>query len=643
MTVRSYVVAGLIATAVVAAHGGALHGGFHYDDRPAITDNLAVRSWQPLAYLTDPASQGAEPGSPGFRPVTVMTFAVNYALGRLDPFGYLLGNLLLHGLVAWMVFVVGCVLLRDKRWAAFAALAYAVHPLNAESVNYVVARSSLLSALGGVTTVWAVLRRRAGGGAGWTAFGVTAFGLALLSKESGVAALVPVAAIAMMDPTVESTRDRGAWRGRLTAAWRVSWPYVATLVVYLTGWWLLVGSHTEQRGRFAVYPAWTFLEMTARSLALWVWPWPLGIEHRLVFVSGFDGWAAAAVAGSLGGVALLGWRYRLRRPLVSWCILWALAGLLPLAPLPWATVKGLLQENRTAFSAIALAWLTAVAARELLTAVGRAAPRLVRPAAVVGASVLFVAAVAVDRGRAYVWNDDVRLWEEAVRLAPESRSAHINLGGAHLNRREFDRAETAYRRALALTPDEATPYYALGVLAFRRGRDDEAQALLLKTVDLAPEYAASYGLLGAIALRQQRDQAAAAFFLRTVELDPRHAIARANLGLLAQRARDDAVAERWYREAIALDPDQSLARNNLGTLYLNRRQWREALEQFSAVLAASPEDHDAALNHAVALDAIGRRAEARTELASLLTRLPPDERFDHHRRIAAVMVNRMPP
>jgi Flp pilus assembly protein TadD len=426
-------------------------------------------------------------------------------------------------------------------------------------------------------------------------------------------------------------------------AWRVTWPYVATLVVYLAVWWMLVGSHTEQRGRFAAYPAWTFLEMTVRSLAFWAWPWPLGIEHRLVFVSGFDGWAAAAVAGSLGGVVLLAWRCRLRRPLVSWCLVWALAGLVPLAPLPWATVKGLLQENRAAFSAIALAWLTAVAARDLLAALGRVAPRLVRPAAVVGALVFFAGAGVADRARAYVWNDDVRLWEEAVRLAPESRTAHINLGAAYMKVSEFDRAEGIYRRALALTPDEAAPYYALGVLAFRRGRDEEAWALLRKTVMLAPEYAASYGLLGAIALRQQRDQEAAAFFRRTVELDPRHATARANLGLLAQRARDDAGAERWYREAIALDPDQSLARNNLGTLYLSRRQWREALEQFTAVLAVSAEDHDAALNRAVALDALGRRAEARNELASLLTRLPPDERFDHHRRIAAVMVNRMPP
>jgi hypothetical protein len=200
----------LIAT-VAAAHAGALDGGFHYDDRVTITENLAIRTWQPLFYVTSPLAVSSEPGSAGYRPLTVASFAANYALGRLDPFGYLLGNLLLHLALSWMVFLVGRALLEDDRWAAVAAVIYALHPVNAEAVNYAAARSSLLAALGMLVAWWAFARRQAGGGFGWTVAGATAFLVALLSKESA-AALLPVLATRTSSSSWATSQSGGPWR-----------------------------------------------------------------------------------------------------------------------------------------------------------------------------------------------------------------------------------------------------------------------------------------------------------------------------------------------------------------------------------------------------------------------------------------------
>ncbi|HET8761317.1 MAG TPA: hypothetical protein VFN94_09620, partial [Nitrospiria bacterium] len=438
----------LIAGAIVAAHGGAVRGAFHYDDMPTVSDNLAIRTFQPLVYLTSPSAATAEPGSAGFRPVTVLTFAGNYALGRLVPAGYLAVNLVLHALIAWMVFVTGRTLLRDDAWALFAALVYAVHPLNAESVNYVVARSSLLAALGSLVTVWAFFRRRAGGGWWWTGVSVAAFVMALLSKESGVAVLIPLAAAVVMDPVAGAPRHRRKASEIVREAWQALWPYGIAASLYLVAWWLVAGAHAEQHGRAAAYPVWAFAEIVGRSMLLWVWPWPLGLDHPVAFASGFSAWTAGWLAAWLAvliGAALV---YRTRRPIVSWCLLWALAGLVPLAPLPWITVKGLMQENRMVFSAIALAWLTAVVARETLSAYHRAASarrwavcdRLVRGGAMASAVVVLIAAAAMDRARSAVWADDARLWREMVARSPESRTGYTNLGAAYMARNEYDRA-----------------------------------------------------------------------------------------------------------------------------------------------------------------------------------------------------------
>src|SRR3990172_4998171 len=184
---------GVLLVVTVVAHSGALNGGFHYDDSHAIVENPAIRSWQPLYYLTSSKafSSGGEGGH--YRPVTVATFALNYAVGRLDPVGYLVVNLGLHVAVSWMVFVTGRRLLGGSAWAGLAAVVYALHPVNAEAVNYVVARSSLLAALGALVAFWAVMRWRERDRLGWLVVALGAFAAALLSKESALALIPPLA------------------------------------------------------------------------------------------------------------------------------------------------------------------------------------------------------------------------------------------------------------------------------------------------------------------------------------------------------------------------------------------------------------------------------------------------------------------
>jgi tetratricopeptide (TPR) repeat protein len=423
------------------------------------------------------------------------------------------------------------------------------------------------------------------------------------------------------------------------------------LAVYLAVWGTLAGAATAPQAYVAAYPAWAFAEMAGRSLLLWLWPWPLGLDHPVVFVARFDVVTAAWLAALGAALAGLIIAYRRSRPTVSWCLVWALAGLAPLAPLPWITVNGLLQENRMAFSAIALAWLTALAAREAVAwahraLAGRGIPigeRLGRGIIVAATASGVLLAVAVDRARSGVWADNVRLWEEAAALSPDSVVAHTNLGSAYMKRGDDERAAAEFERAVAIDPTSAFPYFNLGMLVYRHERFDIAEPLFQKAASLSPAFASPYRMLGLIALKQRRDEDSAVFLQHAVTLDPRDAIAAAHLGLLAQRAGDEAAAEEWYRMAIALDPSQVVARNNLGTLYLQRRQWGEALEQLSVSVAVAPENYDAALNRAVALDALGRRAEAREALETLLPRLPSDQRFDPHRRSAALILNRTSP
>ncbi len=590
---RGLVTAMALAAAVWAAHGAAVGGTFHYDDLSVVVSNPAVRSWQPARMFMSPDAVNSERGAAIYRPLMALSLAVNYRISGLDPFGYLATNVVLHWLIAAGIVLIGRELFGDLRWAALAGLVFAVHPLNAEAVNYVTARSSLLSTLFALAAAWAFIRYvEQKGAAGTLVAGLAAFGGAMLSKESAVVLVVPLLAYVWLRP--RAPHHPTVWSRAVPPLAA----YGASAVGYVILWRFVTAGGMSAPGPPSDRPAWTLIEVVARSLALWVWPRPLGLDHPLTFLTRFDGWLAAVlVAGAIGLVAVFV-VFAKRVPVAAWGLLWALAGLAPLAPLPWLTTVALFQEHRTGFSAAGLAWMTAALVRVAWEATGRwRSERIIRMGLACVGAVLGVVAVGVDRSRSAVWQDDRRLWAEVVERAPDNLGARINLGAAFMEHGEYDRADAEYRALLARAPTYPRAYYNLGLLALRRGRLDDAVSS----------------------------------FQRTVALAPRNSSAHTHLGILALQAGDERAAEAAFQAALRIEPTQREALNNLAAMYLERREWSKALDLVDAALLRDPAYLEASYNKGVALAGLGRGAEAEAVLRDVRSRLPPDAEFDRYR------------
>lgn len=547
-----YAVAAAIVAVVALAHGGAMKGAFHYDDFHAIVDNPAVQTWNPIAHFTSskPGSGWVEGAS--YRPLTAASFALSVQAGGMTAGHFLVVNLVLHAAIAWLVYLIGRRLLRDHRWAAFAALIFAAHPVNAEAVNYVVARSSLLSVVLALTAFWALLKRNEGmrGGLG---LAVVAYSLALLSKESAVALLPPVLCmgwLALRDK--EFTRDA-----------RVDVALVSITAVFVVVWRVLSSVATQAPGDpGAAYPLWAFLEIVTRALGLWIWPWPLGLDHPIVFAREFDaGLAAICVVVVVGLAGTIVWS-RARQPFLAWSAVWIVSGFLPLLPLPWLTSQGLFQENRLGFAAVGLAWLTAWLARALLN---RASERIRRPRIVQGIGIGVVGlalfgAVVIDRGRSWVWADDTRLWEEVVRHRPNDALAFTQLGSVYYVRGALDQAEQTFQHALALDPDAALASLSLGLIAMQQGRWDQATAVFTNALHRGrgdPQDVQKIRLaVAAIYLKQDDLLRAYAYYQDATRADATDFRAWYNLGVVAERRRLTDTARDAYRRALALSPNE---------------------------------------------------------------------------------------
>ena len=239
------------------------------------------------------------------------------------------------------------------------------------------------------------------------------------------------------------------------------------------------------------------------------------------------------------------------------------------------------------------------------------------------------------------------LYREAVRLAPQSAKAHLNLGIALQALGDEPGAVAGYEKALALDP--ANPYarYNLGKLRFERGAHAEAERLLRQALRARPDFPQARVVL-ACALDAQGKPEAAATELEAAQ--PRDfGTLFIYAGILRKLGRLDAAAQT-LRQALASDPrnldaqatlfhvleekgDPAGAAVALEALLRERPDWAEALFNYGRVLSKlmRPAEAEAALQRAIAIDP-GLLRAYRMLGGVLLGQCRIDEALDLYRR-----------
>ena len=133
--------AGLLAACVaVLVYLNTLDCGMVYDDEPAISTNKDIRPTTPWSNLLWNDFWGTSMENrnshKSYRPLCVATFRLNYLLHELQPMGYHLVNVLLHGAVCYLYVQLCGVVFSGAVWPALmAGLLFAVHPIHTEAVS----------------------------------------------------------------------------------------------------------------------------------------------------------------------------------------------------------------------------------------------------------------------------------------------------------------------------------------------------------------------------------------------------------------------------------------------------------------------------------------------------------------------------
>jgi protein O-mannosyl-transferase len=440
----------IVFLAALALYLPTIRFAFVQDDRAIIALNPAVRSL-PAAVRAFDQPYWPKPSRAGlYRPVTILSYAVDWTLSGGSAGWLHFMNALWNALVAVLVTLVLARWLPP--WGAVAAgLAFAVHPLHVEGVASLVSRAELLVAAAMLCAVLAARRR-------WWVAAVLCALLAMFSKEHGVVTGVLI----LVDDWLYAGDGP-----------RYPKPFYITLAVVTVGYlavWSIVGreatadvapvfyvlnGHGSERLAMA-------LPTVLRAAGLLAWPAHLSADYNPQVIAPRAGFSLAAVGGALVvvGLPLLAWRLRRGAPAVSFGAAAAMLTYLPTSNLIFPA--GVLLAERNLYTPVLV----------VAAAVGSGAvwlwTRWSARGAVAVASLVIAGLGARSLARLPVWRDNKDFLLTILREHPESYRAHQWAASVLAGIRDTAGARREYAVADSLFPEDphleaARAYYLVGL------------------------------------------------------------------------------------------------------------------------------------------------------------------------------------
>jgi tetratricopeptide (TPR) repeat protein len=615
----------IIGTALIVYVPG-IHGGFILDDDLYLTQNKLIADADGLYsfWFTTLATD--------YYPVSNSTLWLEWRLWGLNPTGYHVTNAILHALASFLVYLV----LTQLRvpGALLAAVIFAVHPVNIESVEWIAQRKGLLAMVFFLLSVLWYLRSQIESPTLNLQYGLSllAFVLAMLSKSS--VATLPLVLLLLV-----------WWRRDLIRRdWILIAPFfLLTIVMVRINVWFQEQSMGDfirsagfvERLLSAATVVWFYLYKAVCPIGLmFIYPqWKVRVNDPI--------WWAPLVAFIV--VSLILWRARNgwgRSLFVAWSYF-----VVMLVPVMGFTDFGFMKYSLVAdhYQYIAIVSVIAVFSGWWSLWLQRGAPggrRIAMATGIVGVGVL----IGLSWQQVEIYRDAPTLYlatternpacwiahynlgcilseqkelpqavarfEEALKYKSDYPEAHDNLGVALALEHRYPEAIGHYREAVRIKPDLARPHLNLGISLAYTGSLDDAVAQFREAIRIDPQLAeAHFNLGGALALQKKIPEAIASYEeavkLKSDWREPRLRLSK----LLADAGKLD-LAAAHLSDLLRLRADDMNAHEQLGAILVAQGKFNNAIPHFLRVIQIQPAYTEGYLNLAKVYATTGRTSDA---------------------------------
>jgi len=547
---------------------------FIFDDTGMILRNPRIHHlWPPWEAITVPT-----------RFVADLSFAANAAIGGFNPADFHMTNLLIHVVAGLLLYgLMRRLLLLPRLRPLFGeaaaplaltiALMWLVHPLQTESVTYIVQRIEALMGLFYLLVLYTFVRsadsphpKR------WLTLSWFCCLVGMGTKEVIVTAPL---AVFLCDGILVSD----SWREAIRRHWRYHLALASTLIFFLLLFWLSTIRAQAAGGLFTKANRWDYLltqsQSIVRYLRLSFVPTGLCLDYRWPLVhSPAEVWPELlAVAGLLFVTA---WG-TIRRRLFAFP---AACFFVVLAPTSSLIALDAIFEHRMYLplaSVLALFVLAAYRLLHLAPAGDGTKPRLRSLCAGVFAFAVVLLFVVLTRQRNLDYRSEEAMWRDVLHKRPDNYRTYISLSTALVSENRPQEAIEVCHDLLRRLPDFSRLPFDEIERRFNRDR----------TVPAA-EYAMGRNNLGAALLEMDRIEEAKSNFIESVRVMPAGPWGFSNLGktLFFERRYEEALLQ--WQEALRLQPNDVQTHTFLGITYVMLKRLPDAVRQYETAIQIAP-------------------------------------------------------
>lgn len=593
---RSLITAFLIIFIGCFIYANSFQVRFQLDDISVIVRNAHLRDPSQIAdiFRYDPT-----------RFLSHLTFALNYYFHGLDHQPYHLVNLLIHiacavlvfHLVARTLFLASVAKIQDTQSvyliSFFCSLIFLAHPIQTESVTYIVQRSTLIASVCYLLSLVLYLKLKEN-------FNGYLYALSLAVIVAGVMAKPIFITLPLMILLYEicffDLLSRLRTKGNRRKAFLLFLPYLSVAVViplFLMMFTLNYFSESFDVSKLTYatrvtsqISRWDYLLTQSRVLLtylrLLIVPANQNLDYDYPLSQTL--FEPRTFLSCLAIIALLVVALRLLRSqrIFAFAIFWFFIVLIPessIFPIP-----DIIFEHRLYMAVVGFALCLCVALYYLVNNRQRYAFYL---------ALLIVSFSIMTYARNWVWQNPVILWQDVVKKSPLKPRPHHILGDIYFEQRLWDLAQAEYKKAIALDKDYLQAYNNLGKLYQQKGNLSDAMVQFRKVLDAMPEHFEANVNLGNIYYQNGQWDLAAAQFKKAASMMPRAETPYLNLGNIYARLKKFPQAKEYYEKALAGNPRSFASYYALGNLDMEQQQFSSAIGNYEKAIVINPRYVDA--------------------------------------------------
>lgn len=582
----------VLVLAGVAVYANSFYGIFLFDDEPHILRNETIQHlFPPWDLLT------------ARRPVVYITLAINYAISQLEPWSYHALNLIVHILASLTLYGVVRQTLSLKSLhkkygrssnplAGVMALIWLVHPLQTQSVTYIVQRGESLMGLFYLFTLYSLIRSsQSNKPLIWWLMGIASCVMGMGSKAVMVTAPVMMLLydrIFLCQSIRDVLRQRKTFYAGLASTWTILWMSGIVQGVFNT-------TPTDSHVGFS-YQGITSLEYLATQpgvllhyLSLCYWPQSLCLDYA---------WPVAKTTMeiALPGIVIMAlfiitiWGCFIK-PKIGFVGAWFFMILSPTSS--FIPIKDAAFEHRMYLPLASVIILTVLIVNHYLHKWKSAASNQTPVHRNVSVMILVCVVILLGMGtirRNRIYHSNQAMWQDVLKNHPHNYRAYTGVGVQLFYEGKLDEAIQSYQKALQIKPEYADGHYNLGVAFAKQNKIKQAISSYQQAINLNPKHVDAHSALGWLFMNNNQPKMGVRVFEHAVDVVPDNSKARLNLGnALGQAGRMHEAIEQ-FQKALELQPDSASGYYGLGMAYLFLDRIDEAVHALNEALQIQP-DH----------------------------------------------------